>query len=76
VKWRQLFQRFGSAGRLGRAAIFNVEGAYSLRKLALNRVIKMRRAAFVELYGAVLRSYDSPYQWTFELDEEYGECEE
>jgi len=32
--------------------------------------------SFVELCGAVMRSHDSPRQWTFELVEEYGECEE
>jgi len=31
---------------------------------------------FVELCGAVMRSHDSSRQWTFELVEEYGECEE
>ena len=32
--------------------------------------------SFVELCGAVMRSHDSSRQWTFELVEEYGECEE
>jgi len=31
---------------------------------------------FVELCGAVMRSHDSSRQWTFELVEEYDECEE
>ena len=32
--------------------------------------------SFVELCGAVMRSHDSSRQWTFELVEEYDECEE
>jgi len=32
--------------------------------------------AFVARCGAVIRSHDSSRQWTFELVEEYGECEE
>ena len=31
---------------------------------------------FVELCGAVMRIHDSSRQWTFELVEEYDECEE
>ena len=31
--------------------------------------------SFVELCGAVIRSHASSRQWTFELAEEYGECE-
>jgi len=35
-----------------------------------------RQGGFVELCGAVMRSHDSSRQWTFELVEEYDECEE
>ena len=53
-------------------------GAVVAGKCAPSKALKAAQVlpVFVELFGAAMRSHDSSRQWTFELVEEYGECEE